>query len=324
VEETPPARFAELTSELGDAAVAMAKACGYTNAGTVEFLVDEDGRFYFLEVNARLQVEHTITEEVLGIDLVACQLRVAAQEALGLEPAGMEPRGPSIECRINAADPARSFAPSPGRITRYREPGGPGVRVDSGYGEGDEIPGAYDSLVAKLIVWAPSREEARRRMLRALGEFAIEGVATTIPAHELLLSSEAFADGSYTTRTIEEGALDGLRTAAETAAAESGAVLLVEGRPVRLWNPAMASQAAGATTRTASGGDVVSPMHGTILDVLVKAGDEIEAGQAVAVLEAMKMETYLQAAKAGRVSSVAVAKGAVVESGEVVATVEST
>jgi acetyl-CoA/propionyl-CoA carboxylase biotin carboxyl carrier protein len=192
--------------------------------------------------------------------------------------------------------------------------------VDSGYGEGDEIPGAYDSLIAKLIVWAPSREEARRRMLRALGEFAIEGVATTIPAHEALLSSEAFVDGSYTTRTIEEGALDGLRTAADTAAAQ--AVLLVEGRPARLWNPAMASQAAGATTRTASGGDVVSPMQGTILDVFVKPGDEIEAGQTVAVLEAMKMETYLQASKAGRVSSIAVEKGAVVESGEVVATIE--
>src|SRR5205823_7022004 len=136
VEETPPPRFADLVPEIGRAAVAVADACGYVNAGTIEFLVDRDGAFYFLEVNARLQVEHTVTEEVLGVDLVAAQLRIAAGDPLGFDPAALAPRGHAIECRINAEDPAKGFLPRPGRLERFREPGGPGVRVDSGFGEG--------------------------------------------------------------------------------------------------------------------------------------------------------------------------------------------
>ncbi|HXJ64292.1 MAG TPA: biotin carboxylase N-terminal domain-containing protein, partial [Actinomycetota bacterium] len=201
IEETLSLLYPAIVPQMGAVAVRVADACGYVNAGTVEFLVDEDGSFYFLEVNARLQVEHTVTEEVTGLDLVACQLRIAAGEDLGLVqsdfgPGGRhEPRGHAIECRINAEDPARDFAPGPGRITAYAEPAGPGIRVDSGFGEGDEVPGAYDSLVAKLIVHAGTREEARRRMLRALREFRIGGIPTTIPAHVALLELEEFVDG---------------------------------------------------------------------------------------------------------------------------------
>jgi acetyl-CoA/propionyl-CoA carboxylase biotin carboxyl carrier protein len=351
VEETPPPLYAGIVPAMGEAAVAVANASGYVNAGTVEFLVDEDGRFYFLEVNARLQVEHTITEEVLGLDLVACQLRIAAGEPLGFAPDDLEPRGHAIECRINAENPARRFLPGPGRIERYREPGGLGVRVDSGYDEGDEMPRAYDSLLAKLVVWAPTREEARRRMLRALREFDVAGVPTTIPAHLVLLEHPEFVDGTYTTRTVEGGALDSLveRTtpaakAAVRAAAEPGAkaatgpaaepapsdgaaaeatlseaaVLLVAGQRVRLWNPAMAAEASASTAwRTVAGDGVVrSPMHGTILKLEVAEGDRVEGGDPVAILEAMKMETLVVAPASGVITVVHAELGKVVEAGE--------
>ncbi|MFL5796394.1 MAG: acetyl/propionyl/methylcrotonyl-CoA carboxylase subunit alpha [Actinomycetota bacterium] len=329
VEETPPPRFAEVVPQMGGDAVAVADACGYVNAGTVEFLVDADGSFYFLEVNARLQVEHTITEEVLGLDLVACQLRIAAGEELGFEqaefePGGrLEPRGHAIECRINAEDPARDFRPGPGRIAAYREPAGPGVRVDSGYGEGDEVPRAYDSLVAKLVVHASGREEARRRMLRALHEYRIEGIPTTIPAHLALLRDEEFVDGSYTTLTVGAGALDALR-AARTRDPSSGEapVLRVGGSSARLWNPGMAASAPHATARSGGGtasGLVASPMQGTILQVEVKPGDHVQAGDPVAVLEAMKMETSVTAPREGEVAAVHVAAGQVVEAGQPIA-----
>jgi acetyl-CoA/propionyl-CoA carboxylase biotin carboxyl carrier protein len=330
VEETPPPRFAEVVPPMGRDAVTVADACGYINAGTVEFLVDDDGSFYFLEVNARLQVEHTITEEVVGLDLVACQLRIAAGDDLGLqqadfEPGGrLEPRGHAIECRINAEDPARDFRPGPGRITAYREPAGPGVRVDSGYGEGDEVPRAYDSLVAKLVVHASGREEARRRMLRALREYRIEGIPTTIPAHLALLQAEAFVDGSYTTLTVGAGALDVVRAARAREQNRDGAppVLQVGGSSVRLWNPGMAASAPHATARSGgsvASGVVTSPMHGTILQLDAKPGDRVQAGDSVAVLEAMKMETSVTAPRAGEVTAVHVAAGQVVEAGQPIA-----
>ena len=182
VEESPPPRFAERAEDMGAAAVAMCKACGYTGAGTVEFLVDDGGAFYFLEVNARLQVEHTVTEAVTGLDLVACQLRVAAGDPLGFSQGDIVARGHAIECRINAEDPARGFLPDPGVITRLVVPAGPGIRFDSGYVAGDEVPGAYDSLIAKVITWGSDRDGARAAMVRALGELVVEGVATTAPA----------------------------------------------------------------------------------------------------------------------------------------------
>jgi acetyl-CoA/propionyl-CoA carboxylase biotin carboxyl carrier protein len=330
LEETPPPRFADLVPTMGEAATAVSNACGYVNAGTVEFLVDVDeGRFYFLEVNARLQVEHPITEEVLGLDLVAAQLRIACGDPLGFDQAdlvpgaGFAPRGHAIECRINAEDPARGFLPKPGRITRYREPGGPGIRVDAGFGEGDEIPAAYDSLLAKLIAWGSSREEARRRMLRALSEYEVQGVPTTIPAHRILLEHPDFADGSYTTQTVEGGALDSLMSATaqpitDTPVPGAPSVLMVQGSPARLWNPAMGVAAAGASRlgATVEHGAVVAPMHGTILKVLVSQGDAVEAGDPVAILEAMKMETHLAASSSGTIRTVAVESGDVVEAGQ--------
>ena len=319
IEETPPPLWAERVPEMGEAAVALSKACGYVNAGTVEMLVDRAGEFYFLEVNARLQVEHTVTEEVLGLDLVECQLRIAAGERLPFSQADLVPRGHAIECRINAEDPARGFAPTPGRLVRYAEPSGPGVRVDSGYAEGDEIPGAYDSLIAKLVTHGADRDEARSRMLRALEEYAVEGVETTIPAHLLLLREESFVAGTHDTTTVEAGhVLDALTPSAE----DLRDVLLVNGKPVRLWNPAMAASAAAAIHTGAAGGDVVSPMQGTILKVLVSVGDEVEAGQTLVVLEAMKMENAIAAPASGVVGEVNAKVGETAGAGEVLVRVE--
>ena len=326
IEETPPPRFAERVPEMGQAAVTLSKACGYVNAGTVEMLVDTRGDFYFLEVNARLQVEHTVTEEVLGIDLVACQLKIASGEDLGFGQADLTSRGWAMECRVNAEDPARGFVPAPGVIAKYTEPDGLGVRVDSGYGAGDEVPAAYDSLVAKVVTWGRDREQARRRMLRALQEMEIEGVATTIPAHLALLNEPSFVEGSHSTTTVEAGGLRSLQagdsSAGEGAAEEAGGFLLVEGSPVRLWNRAMARSAAHAVRGGMSGGEVVAPMHGTILEVLVEAGQEVSAGDPVVVLEAMKMETSVTAATSGTVKEVLVAAGETAGAGQVVAIIE--
>jgi acetyl-CoA/propionyl-CoA/long-chain acyl-CoA carboxylase, biotin carboxylase, biotin carboxyl carrier protein len=325
LEETPPPRFAEFVPAMGQAAVAVMNACGYVNAGTVEFLVDRNGGFFFLEVNARLQVEHTITEEVLGLDLVAAQLRIAAGDPLGFDPEDIAPRGHAIQCRINAEDPTRGFLPHPGRLAVYREPGGPGVRIDSGFSQGDAIPDAYDSLVAKAVAWAPTREEARRKMVRLLDEFEIEGVPTTIPAHRLLLEHPEFIDGSYSTATVEAGALDGLGPQAEpSTVAVEVPVLMVDGGPVRLWNPAIATSVSSAVGSATSDGTaaVVAPMHGTILQILVAEGDHVQAGDPIAILEAMKMETVLAATRQGLVKAVRAEQGTVVEAGEIVAVLE--
>ena len=322
VEETPPPRFSERASDMGEGAVALSKAAGYVNAGTAEFLVDEDGSFYFLEVNARLQVEHTVTEEVLGLDLVACQLQIAAGDPLGFSQPDIEihQRGHSIECRINAEDPDRGFLPAPGLITRYAEPDGLGVRVDSGYVQHDTVPEAYDSLIAKVITWGNDREEARTRMLRSLHDFDIEGISTTIDAHIALLQSDEFVSGSYDTRTIEaSGILDEL---AASSGEERSDVLLVEGRAVRLWNPAMSASAAGAVHGDSGGAEVVSPMQGTILEVLVQPGASVEAGEPIVVLEAMKMETRVSSPRAGKVAEIVVEAAQTVGSGQLLAVIE--
>ena len=320
IEETPPPRFAERVADMGQAAVALSKACGYVNAGTVELLVDTDGSFYFLEVNARLQVEHTVTEEVLGLDLVACQFRIASGEPLGFTQDDLEARGHAIECRINAEDPARDFLPTPGKLTAFVEPNGLGVRVDAGYATGDEIPEAYDSLLAKVITWGKDRDEARARMIRCLDEMTIEGVSTTIPAHRVLLELDEFVAGTHTTKTVESGVLDELREVPDDS--EEANVLLVGGRGVRLWSPAMAASASAAVHGGIGAGEVIAPMQGTILKVLVEPGREVTAGTAIAVLEAMKMETTLSANAAGVVKTVSVAPGDTVPAGAVIAVVE--
>jgi acetyl-CoA/propionyl-CoA carboxylase biotin carboxyl carrier protein len=325
IEETPPPRFAERMPEMGAAAVALSKAAGYVNAGTVEMLADEQGNFFFLEVNARLQVEHTVTEEVLGLDLVACQLQIASGDATGLdqEQVTAHMHGHAIECRINAEDPARGFIPTPGVITRLVEPNGLGVRIDSGYAQGDEVPAAYDSLIAKLITWGNDREESRVRMLRALEELTVEGVATTAPAHELLLTADEFVAGTHTTRTVEGGdILAGLVPEDAPSEGAEADVLMVNGRPVRLWNPAMSASASAAVHGIHGGGDIVAPMQGTILKVFVQEGAEVQAGEALMVLEAMKMETTIAAPSAGKVSKVEVAAGDPVAAGQSLAIVE--
>ncbi|HEX2239994.1 MAG TPA: biotin carboxylase N-terminal domain-containing protein [Actinomycetota bacterium] len=320
IEETPPPLFAERASAIGDAAVALAKAAGYENAGTVEFLVDESGDFYFLEVNARLQVEHTVTEEVYGIDLVACQLQIAAGDALSLQQADLTPRGHAIECRINAEDPRLGFAPGPGRLDRFEPPGGSGIRVDAGYATGDTIPSEYDSLIAKLVTWGEDREQSRRRMLQALRDMVIDGVPSTVDAHLLLLESDAFKRGTHTTRTIDEENI--LKPLEEVGDAPRD-VLMVRGRPVALWNPAMARSASAAVHAvSAASGDVLAPMQGTVLKVLVTEGDSVEAGAPVVIVEAMKMETTVAASRSGSVARLQVASGDTVAAGQVLAIIE--
>jgi acetyl-CoA/propionyl-CoA carboxylase biotin carboxyl carrier protein len=228
--------------------------------------------------------------------------------------------GHAIECRINAEDPSLGFVPSPGRISRYVEPNGLGVRVDSGYMSGDEIPDAYDSLIAKLIAWGNDREEARVRMLRALDEFVVEGVPTTIPAHKLLLQSEEFVSGAHTTRTLEEEAILGSLALQEEVDED---VLLVGGRPVRLWHPGMSKSAAASVQGSVSGAeDVVAPMQGTILKILIEPGASVDAGEGVLVLETMKMETTITAPRAGVISSLQVGPGDAVAVGQTLALIE--
>jgi acetyl-CoA/propionyl-CoA carboxylase biotin carboxyl carrier protein len=347
IEESPAPGLAEETrAAMGEAAVKVARAVGYTNAGTVEMLY-QDGEFWFLEMNTRLQVEHCVTEMTTALDLVALQIRVAAGEPLGVRQAEIERRGHAIECRINAENAARGFLPSPGTITRLRLPSGPWVRWDGGYEEGDAVSQYYDNLVGKLIVWGPDRDAARHRMIRALQELEIEGIHTTVPAHLMLLAHADFADARHSTRWLEEhvdtSVLVSQASAAQvpgTPEAEPTTVPVeVDGRRFRVtvWlpptpagsgvaGPPAATRPApkpGGTRRagpvgSAGGGDgrITAPMQGTIVKVLVGPGDEVEVGQRVLVLEAMKMENSITAETAGVVTAVHVAEGATVSTGD--------
>jgi acetyl-CoA/propionyl-CoA carboxylase biotin carboxyl carrier protein len=350
IEEAPaPAIPDETRRAMGEAAVKVALGCGYRNAGTVEMLY-QDGDFYFLEMNTRLQVEHCVTEEITGVDLVAEQVRVAAGAPLSFTQDSIERRGHAIECRINAEDATRNFLPSPGTITRLRVPGGPGVRWDGGYHEHDVISQYYDNLVGKLIVWAADRETAIDRMLRALSEFEIAGIRTTIPAHLALLAHPDFRAARHSTKWVEDevdraafAAHAGVTAAPETDTSAETALPLVErtvpvevdGRrySVKVWLPDVA---AGAITPTrarpkavASGGGsgrgdgtISAPMQGTIVKVLVEIGATVEVGQAILVLEAMKMENHINAETAGTVKEIRVAAGDAVGTGDVLAIVE--
>ena len=200
VEECPsPVMTSELRAAMGEAALRLAVSCGYQNAGTVEFLVHSDGRFYFLEMNTRLQVEHPITEMVTGIDLVKEQIRIASGEPLAYKQGGIHPRGSAIECRVYAEDPENQFFPSPGKISHLRAPGGPGVRDDTGIYEGWTVPIFYDSLLSKLVTWGINRDEAIQRMRRALGEYQVGGIKTTIPFFRSLVHHNEFLAGNLST-----------------------------------------------------------------------------------------------------------------------------
>jgi acetyl-CoA/propionyl-CoA carboxylase biotin carboxyl carrier protein len=339
VEESPsPVVDDRMRSRIGEAAMLIARAAGYRNAGTVEFLVDEDGSFYFIELNARLQVEHPVTEMVTGMDLVALQIRIALGEAVQISP---QPRGHAIECRINAEDPARDFLPGPGLITRYRPPGGAFVRLDSGVEEGRKVVGDYDSLFAKLVVWGEDRETARRRMLRALDEFEVEGIPTTMPFHRWILDTEEFRLGAMHTKWVEEalaaGAFKAVTEASTLSSAGSGAsprhfrlLVEVDGRrvPVGVWGeelrsppPPPASSKHGHIAAT-TGEVIASPMQGTILKVMVRPGQEVMAGDTICILEAMKMENHIAATQDGKVTDVAVSDGDVVDTGQPLAYIE--
>jgi len=351
IEESPAPQLPDAVRQaMGEAAVKVSRACGYVNAGTVEFLF-QDGQFYFLEMNTRLQVEHPVTEWVTGLDLVAWQLRIAAGEPLTMAQDEIDHRGHAIEIRINAEDPSGGrFTPSPGRITHFEIPGGPGVRLDAGYQAGDTVSQFYDNLLGKLVVWAGDREGARRRALRALGETRIEGVGTTIPADVVILSHPDFIEVRHSTNWVEErldlSALHVAPPAADPAEDENEeppvlrqVTAEVAGRryQVKLWlpDPGPGAPAAGparaaspkrrrahAVAAGAGSGSVTVPMQGTIVKVLVAVGDAVEAGQTVCVLEAMKMENAITAETSGVVREVRVSAGDSVGGGDVVVVIE--
>jgi acetyl-CoA/propionyl-CoA carboxylase, biotin carboxylase, biotin carboxyl carrier protein len=345
VEECPsPAISPALRERMGEAAIHAAEAVGYDNVGTVEFLVQKgeaDDEFFFLEMNTRVQVEHPVTEEVTGIDIVRTGIRLAAGESLLLSQEDVRWRGHALEVRVNAEDPAKGFVPSPGTVTAYEEPGGPGVRVDSSLRAGTSpgaVPEAYDPLFAKLVVLGADRDEALSRLRRALAEFRIEGIATTLSFHRALLDDERFAAGDYTTNFVAER-LEGLDLSVPRTAANAGHEAVgttgeareldveVDGRLFRVKVYGTGREKVqreaplrrkGATTRRpgASEGAVVAPMQGTIVSVLVKEGQDIAADEAVCVLEAMKMESEIRAPSAGRVAKVLAEAGGTVRPGE--------
>jgi acetyl-CoA/propionyl-CoA carboxylase biotin carboxyl carrier protein len=345
VEETPsPAVTPELRAHIGMIAVDAARAAGYRSAGTIEGLLSPEGDYFFLEMNTRIQVEHTVTEEVTGLDLIREQVLIAAGEPLSLRQEDVDLRGHAIECRINAEDASNGFLPSPGRITAYREPAGPGVRVDSGVAAGSEISGLYDPMIAKLIVRDTDRESARRRMLRALAEFEIGGVKSLLGFHQALLGHPCFIAGETCHGLVESEELaqraeefsheatrlaaapDGVLSAQATWLKET--VAEVDGRRVRVKvlvpeppyrDLARRRRERGPAGAGAAGSDAVtSPMQGTVLDVKVAEGDVVEAGQVICIVEAMKMENEVAAHRAGTVAELAVAVGRPVTTGQTI------
>ena len=325
---------------MGEAAVKAAKAVGYYNAGTVEFIY-QDGEFFFLEMNTRLQVEHPVTEVITGIDLVEWQIRVAAGESLPMTQEQVTARrtGAGIEVRINAEDPAGgAFLPSPGPITELSAPSGFGVRFDTGYESGDEISQYYDNLVGKLIVWGRDRDTAIARTITALREMRVSGVATTIPADIAILEHPDFEAIEHSTKWVEQ-TLDLSGVSAAPAAPPEGeseplvertTTIEVNGRrfAVRMWvpetvgvaaaAPKRAKRAGGGSSSGGGSGQVTVPMQGTIVKVLVEVGQAVEAGQAVVVLEAMKMENQISADVSGTIAEVKVSAGDTVGGGDTV------
>jgi acetyl-CoA/propionyl-CoA carboxylase, biotin carboxylase, biotin carboxyl carrier protein len=359
IEEAPaPAVDAKLRAKIGKIATDAAAAVSYTGAGTIEGLL-QDGEYFFLEMNTRVQVEHCVTEMVTGIDIVKEGIRAAAGEPLSVSQDDVVMRGHAIECRINAEDASKNFAPAPGSIGDYREPAGPGVRVDSGVGPGSEISPMYDPMVAKLIVWDVDRDQATARMVRALGEYQIEGLRTLLPFHEAILRTRQWHDAETCRDLIEdrawlkqlafpkpekppgEGSGD---EAAETV--QQSYTVEVSGKrfDVKVIGPALAGALNGAAParegavgtkrtprrgeRAKSGGGggvdtLSSPIQGTVLKVAVEKGAAVEEGALVCVIEAMKMENEITAHKAGTVADLPIAVGASVATGDTLAVISS-
>ena len=337
VEEAPaPFLTEEQRASIHESAKRICREAGYYGAGTVEYLVGADGLISFLEVNTRLQVEHPVSEETTGLDLVREQFRIAEGHELSLKE-DPTPRGHAFEFRINGEDAAANFIPAPGTIVKYSEPAGPGVRVDSGVVQGSVIGGQFDSMLAKLIVWGPDRETALRRSARALSEYTVEGLPTVIPFDQAVVADPAFAaeDGNFRvyTKWIEEEWDNQLpahddSTDAEAAEAEPSQVHTVEidGRRIEVALPASfgangtprKKKRKGSGAKAAVSGDAVtSPMQGTVIKVNVEEGQEVAEGEVLLVLEAMKMENPVKAHKAGTVTGLAVEAGASTTKGSV-------
>jgi acetyl-CoA/propionyl-CoA carboxylase biotin carboxyl carrier protein len=361
IEESPAPAWvvdADMRARIGEIGVNAAKAVDYVGAGTIEGLFSaRDGaepEYFFLEMNTRVQVEHCVTEMTTGIDIVKEGIKAAAGERLSYAQEDVQLRGHAIECRINAEDASKNFAPAPGKIGAYREPTGPGVRVDSGVEAGGEVSPMYDPMVAKLIVWDADREQATARMLRALGEFEIEGLKTLIPFHQALLATEQWAKGETCRDLLEDK--DWLKTLAfpplltpadeqdEPEKVEQTYAVEVSGKrfDVRIVGPPFAGggdptpngNGAGALRRapkrgerkssSAGGPDTLpSPLQGNMWKVLVKQGDEVQEGQLLCIIEAMKMENEITAHKAGKIVELPITEGAPIQAGAPIATIES-
>jgi acetyl-CoA/propionyl-CoA/long-chain acyl-CoA carboxylase, biotin carboxylase, biotin carboxyl carrier protein len=355
IEESPgPQVDEEMRERIGKIATDAAEAVGYRSAGTVEGLQVGD-EYFFLEMNTRVQVEHCVTEMVTGIDIVREQIRIAAGETLSISQEEVDLRGHAIECRINAEAAHKNFAPAPGKIAAYREPAGPGVRVDSGVEAGSEITPMYDPMVAKLIVWDVDREHATARMLRALDEYEVGGLTTLIPFHKALLATKQWGNGETCRDLIEDR--DWLKSTQEAAssAAPAGAATDSDGEMVArdykvevggklfdvkvigdavaaaaggggaapgLKKPPRRERSGGGAASAASGDDLVSPLQGNVFKVRVEEGQEVSTGDVVVVIEAMKMENEITAHKDGKIAKLAVQEGAAVNSGDLLATIE--
>jgi acetyl-CoA/propionyl-CoA carboxylase biotin carboxyl carrier protein len=339
--EEAPAHISLATRRgIREAGVRAAAAIGYDSVGTIECLVSGD-EFFFLEMNTRIQVEHTVSEMISGIDLIREQIRVASGEELGFGQDDVHFRGCAIEARVNAEDPAANFRPAPGTISAYREPGGPGVRIDSAAYPGCTITADYDSMIAKLVVWAPTRAQAIARLARAIDEYTIEGVPTTLPLLRALCDEDVVRDASYGTATLEplaasrfsaasNGSMATMRSAPQAPAPFAAAppeTIRVEVNDrlyrVRLFDlpaprqPRTESRSPRpsiAKRKSAAGGnEILSPMHGVVVDMKVVTGDAVSDGQVVAIVEAMKMMNEIRAHKAGTVSAVHASVGETVE-----------
>ena len=347
-EETPPSVSSRVREGIREAGIRAAKAIGYDSAGTIEWLVTGE-EFFFLEMNTRIQVEHTVTEMVSGLDLVREQIRSASGERIGYDQDAIAFRGHSIEGRINAEDPANDFRPAPGTVSTYREPGGLGVRIDSAAFPGFTIGSEYDSMIAKLVVWAPDRTQALARFRRALDEYLIEGVPTTLHLLRRLCDHPPVMDATYTTSTLETFAasdaavLPAVRVSLSNHAEQRAVISPVEGTSsqqipvevngklyhVRVFDrpskdAARKPRRAARNDRAAaaSGNDVVSPMHGAVVEMPVSEGTAVSEGQIVAVVEAMKMMNEIRAHKAGTVSKVHAKSGDTVESNSALVTID--